>query len=94
MIPLFSGGTFTISSLAQYDIAYFTAILNPPQSGILSVGQTREWPHVQDGQLKNKQICTMGLSVDHRIIDGATAAAFLQSLKKRLEHPQFTFLAI
>jgi pyruvate dehydrogenase E2 component (dihydrolipoamide acetyltransferase) len=87
-------GTFTISSLAQFDITYFTAILNPPQSGILSVGKTRDQLYLDDGTAKTRQIATFGLSVDHRIIDGAVAAGFLQSLKTKLENPTFTFLNI
>jgi pyruvate dehydrogenase E2 component (dihydrolipoamide acetyltransferase) len=87
-------GTFTISSLAQFDINSFTAIINPPQSGILSVGKTREELYLDGDQVKARTIMTLGLSVDHRIIDGALAADFLQSLKKKLEHPQMTFLCV
>ena len=87
-------GTFTISSLAQFDIAYFTAILNPPQSGILSVGQTDEKLVLLDGQVRAKRVAMFGLSVDHRIIDGAVAADFLQNLKRKLERPAYTFLAL
>jgi pyruvate dehydrogenase E2 component (dihydrolipoamide acetyltransferase) len=85
-------GTFTISSLAQYDVTYFTAIINPPQSGILSVGKTRDELYLEDGNVKTRKIATFGLSVDHRIIDGAVAADFLQHFKKKLEKPQFTFM--
>jgi pyruvate dehydrogenase E2 component (dihydrolipoamide acetyltransferase) len=85
-------GTFTISSLAHYDISYFTAIINPPQSAILSVGKTREELYLNDDSLHNKKIATFGLAVDHRIIDGTVAAAFLQSLKSKLENPSFTFM--
>ncbi len=85
-------GTFTISSLAMYDITHFTAILNPPQSGILSVGKTDEKLFMRDGQVEVKLVASMGLSVDHRIIDGAVAADFLQNLKWKLERPWFTFL--
>lgn len=86
-------GTFTISSLAQYDITHFTAILNPPQSGILSLGKTREELYLAaEGAVKSRRIATFGLSVDHRIIDGAVAADFLQHLKRKLERPAFTFL--
>ena len=85
-------GTFTISSLTQYDITYFTAILNPPQSGILTIGKTREELTLVDGAVKAKKVATFGLSVDHRIIDGAVAADFLQNLKWKLERPAFTFL--
>jgi pyruvate dehydrogenase E2 component (dihydrolipoamide acetyltransferase) len=87
-------GTFTVSSLAQFDITHFTAILNPPQSGILSVGKTDEKLVLVDGQVRVKRVTTLGLSVDHRIIDGAVAADFLQNLKWKLERPAFTFLAL
>ena len=85
-------GTFTISSLAQYDITHFTAILNPPQSGILSVPKTKEVLAMEDGEVKVRRVSTFGLSVDHRIIDGAVAADFLQNLKWKLEKPLFTFM--
>ena len=85
-------GTFTISSLAQYDISYFTAIINPPQSAILSVGKTRDELYLNDGRVQSEKVATFGLSVDHRIIDGTVAAAFLQSLKLKLENPTFTFM--
>lgn len=87
-------GTFTISSLAQYDITFFTAILNPPQSGILTLGKVEEKPVVRNGQVLIRRMMRQGLSVDHRIIDGAVAAQFLQSLKKKLENPFSTFFLI
>jgi pyruvate dehydrogenase E2 component (dihydrolipoamide acetyltransferase) len=85
-------GTFTISSLAQFEITFFTAILNPPQSGILSVGRTVDQLALKDGQVISKKVARLGLSVDHRIVDGAVAAGFMQSLKKRLEAPALTFM--
>jgi len=87
-------GTFTISSLAQYDITHFTAIVNPPQSGILSVGKTRDELYLADGNVNSRKVATLGLGVDHRIIDGAVAADFLQNLKWKLERPSFTFLTL
>jgi pyruvate dehydrogenase E2 component (dihydrolipoamide acetyltransferase) len=87
-------GTFTISSLASFDINYFTAIINPPQCGILSVAQTRDSLYLDNEQVKARQIATFGLSVDHRIIDGVVAAEFLQTLKSKLEKPAFTFMHI
>ena len=86
-------GTFTISSLAQYDITHFTAILNPPQTGILSVGKTREELAKVGEEIIEEKVMTLGLGVDHRVIDGAVAADFLQKLKKKLEKPIFTFMA-
>jgi pyruvate dehydrogenase E2 component (dihydrolipoamide acetyltransferase) len=85
-------GTFTISSLSQYDITYFTAILNPPQSGILTVGKTRDELTLVEGEMKVKKVSTFGLSVDHRIIDGTVAADFLQNLKWKLELSAFSLL--
>ena len=86
-------GTFTVSSLAQFDITFFTAILNPPQSGILTLGKMEERPVVRDGQVVVRKMMRQGLSVDHRIVDGAVAAQFLQSLKQKLENPYYTFLS-
>ncbi|MBA7676501.1 Dihydrolipoyllysine-residue succinyltransferase component of 2-oxoglutarate dehydrogenase complex [subsurface metagenome] len=80
-------GTFTVSSLAQYDITFFAAILNPPQSGILSVGKTEEKPIVIDGEVVIRPIMNIGVSVDHRIVDGQVAAAFLREVKRKLEDP-------
>jgi len=85
-------GTFTISSLANFDISFFTAILNPPQSGILSVGKMQEQLYLEKGEVKTRKITQMGLSVDHRIIDGILAAQFLQKIKKNLENPYYAFL--
>lgn len=85
-------GTFTVSSLAQFDVVFFTAILNPPQSGILSVGKTYDQLALRDDKVVTKKVARFGLSVDHRIVDGVVAAAFLQSLKGKLENPSFTFM--
>jgi pyruvate dehydrogenase E2 component (dihydrolipoamide acetyltransferase) len=85
-------GTFTISSLASFDITFFTAILNPPQSGILTVGKTQDQLYLEDSQVKKRKVANCGLSVDHRIVDGAVAAAFLQSLKVKLENPSYAFM--
>jgi pyruvate dehydrogenase E2 component (dihydrolipoamide acetyltransferase) len=87
-------GTFTISSLASFDITFFTAILNPPQSGILTVGKLDEKLSLVNGEVRTKQVSQFGLSVDHRIVDGAVAAAFLQSLKKKLENPLSAFVQV
>jgi pyruvate dehydrogenase E2 component (dihydrolipoamide acetyltransferase) len=87
-------GTFTISSLAQYEISHFTAIINPPQSAILTVGQTRQAVVVDQGQMVVRQVATLGLSVDHRLVDGAVAARFMSSLKKKLEQPALMFLQL
>ena len=81
-----SRGTFTISSLARSNITHFTAIINPPQTAILSVGPTREKPVAENGELKVGQVATLGLSVDHRVIDGKVAAGFLSELTEFLEN--------
>jgi pyruvate dehydrogenase E2 component (dihydrolipoamide acetyltransferase) len=80
-------GTFTISSLARYEILFFTAILNPPQSGLLTVGRTHEEVVLRGGKVQSRRVARMGLSADHRIVDGAKGAEFLQALKARVERP-------
>ncbi len=87
-------GTFTVSSLANFDITFFTAILNPPQSGILTVGKTQDQLYLEDGQVKARKVTNCGLSVHHRIVDGAVGAAFLRSLKVKLENPSYAFLQL
>ncbi len=81
-----SRGTFTISSLAKSRITHFTAIVNPPQSAILSVGPTQEKPVVENGEIRIHRMATLGVSVDHRIIDGTMAADFLSELTDFLEN--------
>jgi pyruvate dehydrogenase E2 component (dihydrolipoamide acetyltransferase) len=85
-------GTFTVSSLAGYEITFFTAIINPPQSGILSVGKIEEQLYMENGEVKVRRVSRFGLSADHRIIDGAVAAKFLGTIKKIMENPTFYFL--
>ena len=81
------GNTFTISNLGMFGIDEFTAIINPPDACILAVGGIRQEPGVVNGEIKvvNKMKVTM--SCDHRAVDGATGAKFLQTLKKMLEEP-------
>jgi pyruvate dehydrogenase E2 component (dihydrolipoamide acetyltransferase) len=83
----FSGGTFTISNLGMFGIDNFTAIINPPEAAILAVGAASQEPFVHEGQLLTRPILKMTLTVDHRVLDGATAAAFLRDLKRTLEEP-------
>jgi pyruvate dehydrogenase E2 component (dihydrolipoamide acetyltransferase) len=85
-------GTFTITSLATFGVTHFTAIINPPQSAILSVGATQEKLVMQEGKVCSKRVAIAGLSIDHRVADGAYGAAFLDSLKRRIENPIATFL--
>ena len=83
----FSGGTFTISNLGMFGIDHFTAIINSPEAAILAVGATTPEPAVRDGQVIVRQTMKLTLSIDHRVLDGATAARFLQQLKAILEEP-------
>jgi len=82
-----SGGTFTISNLGMYGTRQFDAILNPPQVGILAVGAAEKRPVVEDDRLTVGTVMTLTLTVDHRAVDGAMAALFLQTLKGLLEEP-------
>jgi pyruvate dehydrogenase E2 component (dihydrolipoamide acetyltransferase) len=81
------GGTFTISNLGMYGVERFTAVLNPPQAGILAVGAIEERPVVVEGELEIQPRMDMTLTVDHRSVDGATASEFLQTVKAFLEEP-------
>lgn len=83
----FSGGTFSISNLGMYGVEEFTAVINPPESAILAVGAIEPVPVVRDGQVVVRDRMKVTLSVDHRAIDGAQAARFLQELKRLLEQP-------
>lgn len=83
----FSGNTFTISNLGMMDIEEFTAIINPPDSCILAVGNIREIVIRRNGQFDVTNVMKVTLSCDHRSVDGAVGAAFLQTLKKYLENP-------
>jgi pyruvate dehydrogenase E2 component (dihydrolipoamide acetyltransferase) len=80
-------GTFTISNLGMFGIDRFTAVLNPPQAAILAVGQVAEQPVVEDGQLVARPVAHLTLTCDHRAIDGADGAEFLQTLKELLQLP-------
>ncbi|HET6189752.1 MAG TPA: dihydrolipoamide acetyltransferase family protein, partial [Trebonia sp.] len=82
-----SGGTFTISNLGMYGVEHFTAIINPPESAILAVGATTREPTVVGDTLEPRYRLRYTLSVDHRVIDGAVAAKFLQTLTNLVEHP-------
>jgi pyruvate dehydrogenase E2 component (dihydrolipoamide acetyltransferase) len=83
----FEGSTFTISNLGMYGIEEFTAIINPPNSAILAVGAIRDVPVVENGAVVPGKRMKVTLSSDHRVIDGATAAEFLNSLRGFLENP-------
>ena len=82
-----SGGTFTITNLGMYDVDGFTPIVNQPESAILGVGRIVAKPAVYEGQIVPRQMMTLSLSFDHRSIDGAPAARFLQRVKQLIENP-------
>jgi pyruvate dehydrogenase E2 component (dihydrolipoamide acetyltransferase) len=81
------GSTFTISNLGMFGIDQFTAIINPPDSCILAVGGIAQVPVVKNGQVVPGNVMKVTMSCDHRAVDGATGAAFLQTLKSLLEEP-------
>jgi pyruvate dehydrogenase E2 component (dihydrolipoamide acetyltransferase) len=81
------GNTFTISNLGMFGIDEFTAIINPPDSCILAVGAIKETPVVKNGKVVLGAVMKVTLSCDHRAVDGATGAHFLQTLKTLLENP-------
>jgi pyruvate dehydrogenase E2 component (dihydrolipoamide acetyltransferase) len=81
------GNTFTISNLGMFGIEEFTAIINPPDACILAVGGIAQVPVVKDGQIKIGNVMKVTMSCDHRVVDGATGSAFLQTLKALLEEP-------
>ena len=81
------GNTFTISNLGMFGIEDFTAIINPPDACILAVGGISDVPVVKDGAVVPGKVMKLTLSCDHRVVDGATGAAFLQEVKSLLEHP-------
>lgn len=83
----FKGGSFTISNLGMFGIKAFSAVINPPQSGILAVGGIKQVPVVKKGKVALGHTMQVTLSADHRVVDGAMAARFLVTLKKFLEHP-------
>ena len=81
------GGTFSVSNLGMYGTAEFSAIINPPHSGILAVGAARSVPVVEDGALAVGTVMTVTLSADHRVVDGALAAQWLAAFQRRIESP-------
>ena len=82
-----TGGTFTITNLGAYGIDAFTPIINPPQVGILGMGRVVEKPVVYQGEITKRSMMFLSLTFDHRVIDGAPAAAFLYTIKGHLEDP-------
>ncbi len=83
----YTGGTFSVSNLGMFDIDEFTAIINPPEAGILAVGRIADQAVAHEGQLAIRKRLRLTMSCDHRIIDGATGAQFLRTLVRMLENP-------
>jgi pyruvate dehydrogenase E2 component (dihydrolipoamide acetyltransferase) len=83
----YTGATFSISNLGMFGIKEFTAIINPPEAGILAIGGADPTPVVRDGEIVVRSIMHVTMSCDHRVIDGATGAKFLQTFKQMLEQP-------
>jgi pyruvate dehydrogenase E2 component (dihydrolipoamide acetyltransferase) len=82
-----SGATFSISNLGMYDVEEFSAIINPPEGAILAVGSVRQQPVVEEGEIRVGRRMKMTISCDHRVMDGAMGARFLQDVKRLLEEP-------
>ena len=81
------GNTFTISNLGMFGIEEFTAITNPPDACIMAVGGIKQTAVVKDGNLVPGNVMKVTLSCDHRVVDGATGSAFLNTFKELLEEP-------
>jgi pyruvate dehydrogenase E2 component (dihydrolipoamide acetyltransferase) len=82
-----TGGTFTITNLGMFEVDAFTPVINPPETAILGVGRILEKPVAVDGQVVVRQMVTLSLAFDHRLVDGAPAARFLQRIKRLIENP-------
>jgi pyruvate dehydrogenase E2 component (dihydrolipoamide acetyltransferase) len=82
-----TGGTFSISNLGMYGVDEFTAIINPPEAGILAVGAIKDAPVIDDGKVVAGKVMRMTLTVDHRVFYGATAAQFMAEVKRLIESP-------
>ena len=83
----YQGGTTSISNLGMYAIKDFTAVINPPQSAILAVGAGEQRAVARDGKVEVATVMTVTMSCDHRVIDGATGARFLQAFRQYIEEP-------
>jgi pyruvate dehydrogenase E2 component (dihydrolipoamide acetyltransferase) len=83
----YTGSTFSVSNLGMFEIDQFTGVINPPEAGILAIGSIVQKPAVVDGTIVPRRRMRITMSCDHRVIDGATGAAFLKTLKQMLENP-------
>jgi pyruvate dehydrogenase E2 component (dihydrolipoamide acetyltransferase) len=87
-----SGGTFTLTNLGSLGVDAFTPLLNPPQVAILGLGRIHPGPAVVEGALTVRQLLTLSLTVDHRLVDGAPAARFLADVARLIEKPYLWWL--
>jgi pyruvate dehydrogenase E2 component (dihydrolipoamide acetyltransferase) len=83
----YTGSTFSVSNLGMFGIHEFTGVINPPEAGILAVGGVEDTPMVEAGQIVVRPLMKVTMSCDHRVVDGATGARFLRTLKGLLEEP-------
>jgi pyruvate dehydrogenase E2 component (dihydrolipoamide acetyltransferase) len=83
----YTGSTFSVSNLGMFGIEAFTAIINPPEVGIIAVGAVEERPIVENGAVTVRKRLRLTMSCDHRVVDGATGARFLQTVRRMLENP-------
>jgi pyruvate dehydrogenase E2 component (dihydrolipoamide acetyltransferase) len=83
----YTGSTFSVSNLGMFGIDQFTAIINPPETAILAIGAAEDKPVVVNGELEVRKRLRVTMSCDHRVIDGAVGAAFLQTLRRMIENP-------
>ncbi len=89
----YMGATFSISNLGMFGIDEFTAVINPPEGAILAIGAAAPKPVVHDGEIVIRQTMRVTMSCDHRVVDGATGAKFLQTFKQIMENPLYLFLS-
>jgi pyruvate dehydrogenase E2 component (dihydrolipoamide acetyltransferase) len=87
-----SGGTFTVTNLGTYDVDLFNPILVPGQTGILGIGRITQKPAIRDGEVVARHLMNLCLTFDHRVLDGAPAARFLQRVKQLLESPMLLLI--
>ncbi|MEO8602177.1 MAG: 2-oxo acid dehydrogenase subunit E2, partial [bacterium] len=83
-----TGSTFTVSNLGMFPVDHFDAIINPPEAAILAVGRATEQPVVVDGEIRIGQRLSLTMSCDHRVVDGALGARYLEELVDILETPE------
>jgi len=88
----YTGATFSVSNLGMFGIEQFTAIINPPEAAIIAVGGSKEKAVAKDGQVSVKNMMSVTMTCDHRVVDGASGAKFLQTFTQMLETPAMMLL--